>query len=177
MNETNYGHRSWLAEVDAAAKAGGIDTLDLVDTLLHREFCLDRERWGECLAVAAGQVQWHIDHRRAIEEQQYTGVKYDRALSTKQIAVLARAEVKRLGCKASVRSSYNSIAVDLRAGAEPLLDAEGNVTDYAERMAAQVADFLAEYNFDQGDDWTDYTCLNFFTTITVLDLPSGRYCG
>jgi hypothetical protein len=171
-------NRRWLDEVDAAATAHGIDAADLVDTLLHREFCL-RPDWTECLDLAVGQVRWHLDHRRAIKEQQYTGSRYDQDLSIIDIKKLVAAEVKRLGCKASLRTERHprSLGVDLREGAEPLLTDDGRISDYGARLVNQVADFLKEYNFDRGDDWTDYICVNFYTTITVMDLPSERYTG
>jgi hypothetical protein len=171
--------RPWLDRVHATAQAANIDAADLVDTILRRQFILHEARWEECLAAAVRNVEDEINHRRAILEQQYTGARYDKNLDLLDIKKLARAEIKRLGCAASLRTSRHpdKLSVDIRQGTEALLTDDGKVSEYGERVAAQVADFLKEYNYDRGDYWTDYTCVHFHVTVTIMDLPTERYCG
>jgi hypothetical protein len=163
----------WLETIRRRAEHEGVGADELTDTLLHRTFCLEQEKFGQELGVSVEQVKWQMAHREAVAEQQYTGVRYDPDLDILDIKKRVAGEMKALGIKASMRTRRHPDCLDINITHGPckLLDGQDELTQEAMNLAWEVEDIANAYNYDRGDSWTDYCDENFGLYVTVLDKP------
>ncbi len=116
------------------------------------------------------------------------GSKYDKTLTTKEIAKRLRGELKAAlpGYKLSITSDHNSISVEIRAvppgvaivNVEHELhelrhphglahNREPRYTAAVESALATIHAALTAYNYDRSDRMTDYCDVNFYEHVTI----------
>jgi hypothetical protein len=163
----------WLEAIRRRAAQEGVGADELTDTLLHRTFCLEQEKFDQVLGVSVEQVKWHKAHREAVAKQQYTGARFDPELDILEIKKRVAGEMKALGIEASMRTRRHpdSLDINITDGPCKLLDDQDELTQEAVNLAWEVEDIANAYNYDRGDGWTDYYDENFGLDVTVLDRP------
>jgi hypothetical protein len=141
----------------AFAAAEGIDYQEFIDALLHWQWCLDDAGFRTAPEGAAGNIHWHREHRRAIQEERYTGARYDPALDIREIKRLVLAEVGETlpGVRVTARTRRwpSGLAVTVRS---PRPAPPGDV-----ELVRRIEEIARQYNFDHGDLWTDHFHVNF----------------
>jgi len=160
----------WIRQIADVARREDLDPDKLIDTVLHRTFCLGRGKFEEVLRESVENVKWHEAHAEAVARQQFTGANYDPELDILEIKKRVAEKIKALGVKASLRTRRhpNYLSIDIKeAPCGNLFDGEDNLTEEAVRLGHQVEDIAESYNFDHGDAWTDYCHENFSLHVEV----------
>ena len=132
----------WLERIRRRAEQEGVRADELTDTLLHRTFILEREKFDQELGVSVEQVKWHKAHDEAVAKQQYTGAKYDPNLDILDIKKRVAEELKSLGIKASMRTRRHPDILDINITDGPceLLDDNVELTQEGIKLGWQVED-------------------------------------
>lgn len=114
-------------------------------------------------------------------ENGYSGSNYNPSLSTKEIGKLIRTFVKQFkGYKFSVKTSYNTITINLHQGPTYPFETENtdrlncrfyndNLTDEYRNIVSKVREFVESYHYNDSDSRMDYFDTNFYFFFNVGD--------